>query len=381
MSKENFYQNLPAFRNFSGITENANFRTLPDNWTVIVADVRNSTIAVEEGRYKDVNTIGAGAISCAKSAAGTLQIPFVFGGDGASLVVPPSVLEPVKRRLAGLRALAREQFDLELRVGAVPVTELTKDGAVIEVAKFEIVPGQTVAIFRGGGITRAEEKIKNDAATYQISDESVPSAALDGISCRWQPLPARRGSILSMLVLARVADPDSVYRNLLERLNSIFDGDLDGANPVNVADAKYRTAAECYRDEKRYHSSRWSLSFFSRSIEILLATAVFRLGVRPFIFDPKHYADSMRTHSDYRKFDDMLRMIVDCTEAQGKQIRELFETLRQKGAIYYGIHESSNALMTCYVEDLRDGHHIHFIDGGDGGYTLAALQLKKQMKD
>jgi len=27
--------------------------------------------------------------------------------------------------------------------------------------------------------------------------------------------------------------------------------------------------------------------------------------------------------------------------------------------------------MTCRVSDTRDGNHIHFIDGSDGGYTMA----------
>ena len=35
--------------------------------------------------------------------------------------------------------------------------------------------------------------------------------------------------------------------------------------------------------------------------------------------------------------------------------------------------------MTCYVNGLEDGQHIHFIDGGDGGYAVAAKQLKQQL--
>ena len=37
--------------------------------------------------------------------------------------------------------------------------------------------------------------------------------------------------------------------------------------------------------------------------------------------------------------------------------------------------------MTCYVPSFSDGKHVHFIDGGDGGYAIAAKQLKQQMKD
>ena len=41
---------------------------------------------------------------------------------------------------------------------------------------------------------------------------------------------------------------------------------------------------------------------------------------------------------------------------------------------------SKEALMTCLVFD-RQNQHVHFIDGGDGGYALAAKELKKRMLD
>ena len=36
--------------------------------------------------------------------------------------------------------------------------------------------------------------------------------------------------------------------------------------------------------------------------------------------------------------------------------------------------------MTCLVGNAVDTQPVHFIDGGDGGYTKAASQMKKQMK-
>jgi Protein of unknown function (DUF3095) len=36
--------------------------------------------------------------------------------------------------------------------------------------------------------------------------------------------------------------------------------------------------------------------------------------------------------------------------------------------------------MTCLVFSLEQSRHVHFIDGADGGYALAALQLKAQLQ-
>jgi Protein of unknown function (DUF3095) len=35
--------------------------------------------------------------------------------------------------------------------------------------------------------------------------------------------------------------------------------------------------------------------------------------------------------------------------------------------------------MTCIVQSYN-GNHLHFVDGSDGGYALAAHQLKQQLK-
>ena len=37
-------------------------------------------------------------------------------------------------------------------------------------------------------------------------------------------------------------------------------------------------------------------------------------------------------------------------------------------------------MMTCLVFSLEQSRHVHFIDGADGGYALAALQLKAQLQ-
>jgi hypothetical protein len=73
-------------------------------------------------------------------------------------------------------------------------------------------------------------------------------------------------------------------------------------------------------------------------------------------------------------------MVLNCNMRQAEEIEEYCKGLREREGICYGIHNSADALMTCYVPSFADGAHIHFIDGGSGGYAMAAKQLKEQIK-
>ena len=64
-----FYAGLPVFAEFSAITNSENFAPLPADWHVASCDVRNSTVAVQAGNYKHVNTVGASAVTAMLNAA------------------------------------------------------------------------------------------------------------------------------------------------------------------------------------------------------------------------------------------------------------------------------------------------------------------------
>ncbi len=378
MADEDFYSRLVSFSRFAEIAEDRHYAAVPEDWIVIVADVKGSTEAAEQGRYRDVNTIGAASIACCANVLKDLEFPFVFGGDGATLLIPPHLLEPVSRELSALRKLAAEQFGLTLRVGAVPVKEVFSDTFRIEVAKFELIFGKCVAIFRGGGLAEAERRVKEATGRYAIPPAACPEPNLGGLSCRWQDIPNQNGLVLSLMVLATGPEESRVYSEFLAFLDDVFGGDIQVANPVDAANMAYKSVAQCFRDERRYHA-RLSFSFLYRLTEILVAVLIFKLRIPPGFFDARHYAKMMRRHSDYRKFDDMLRMILDCSASQLEAIQLYLKAAHQRGELYYGMHSSASALMTCYVQDVSDGKHIHFVDGGSGGYTMAAKQLKQQL--
>ena len=56
------YEALEPFTKFEELCDPFHYEELSDDWWVIVTDIQGSTKAIQEGRYKDVNLIGAASI-------------------------------------------------------------------------------------------------------------------------------------------------------------------------------------------------------------------------------------------------------------------------------------------------------------------------------
>ena len=59
---EDFYTGLPPIRGFANVADPVGYRPLPDDWLIGVADVEDSTKAVQAKRFKAVNLAGASVI-------------------------------------------------------------------------------------------------------------------------------------------------------------------------------------------------------------------------------------------------------------------------------------------------------------------------------
>jgi hypothetical protein len=90
---DTFYGGIPVFRGFSSVMDPALYSALPDDWTIGIADIVESTRAIAQARYKAVNMAGASVIAAVANALEGREFPFVFGGDGASFAVAPDDLE------------------------------------------------------------------------------------------------------------------------------------------------------------------------------------------------------------------------------------------------------------------------------------------------
>src|ERR1700740_3000510 len=117
---DTFYGGIPVFRGFTRLMEPQLYSPLPDDWTVGVADIVESTRAIAAKRYKAVNMAGAAVIAAVTNALEGREFPFVFGGDGASFAVALADVERAREALAATAAWVKEDLDLVMRVGLGP---------------------------------------------------------------------------------------------------------------------------------------------------------------------------------------------------------------------------------------------------------------------
>jgi DUF3095 family protein len=144
--------------------------------------------------------------------------------------------------------------------------------------------------------------------------------------------------------------------------------------PPRDLDIESRTHAGSGHPWFRIVASLWTL-LHSMGGRFLFAT-----GIRTPLIDPKRYTRSMIQRSDFRKFDGLLRMVLDVPAAKISALLDFLAAEHARGALVYGVHRASSAIMTCVVFSLKKDSHVHFIDGSDGGYALAAVQFKEQLK-
>lgn len=390
MNSENFYSQLPLLDNFLKITDLGNFVDVPDDWYIVVTDIRGSTKAIEAGKYKEVNLLGACSIVAVLNVAGKTEIPFVFGGDGASLLMGPSLLPAAQKALLATQQLAKTEFDMDLRVGVVPVKVVVAANYPVKIAKFKVSENYSQAVFIGGGLTRATELIKDPAAgnIYSIKNNGVsPTVDFSGLECRWQDIPSKYGEIVTLLVMVRAdfgQQSHQFYRNILKKIQYIY-GKENCLNPIDRKNLKLTLNSTKLIKETlvRASSAGWldrQLYLSKIQLETGLGSLLMNLKLKTEELDWGVYKDIAIAATDYRKFDDMLRMVISGNEWRRKKLTRYLERNYREGKLVYGLHVSDRALMTCLVFE-RGGRQVHFVDGADGGYALAAKDMKQRMNE
>src|SRR6202035_865731 len=155
-TSDSFYSGIPVFRGFGSLMDPALYSPLPDDWSVGVADIVESTKAIAEARYKAVNMAGASVIAAVANALQGREFPFVFGGDGASFAVSPDDLARTREALAASAIWVEESLNLVMRVALVPIATVRAQGLDVRVVRLLPSPNLSYAMFSGGGLGWAE---------------------------------------------------------------------------------------------------------------------------------------------------------------------------------------------------------------------------------
>ncbi|MGO7277634.1 DUF3095 domain-containing protein (plasmid) [Rhizobium ruizarguesonis] len=376
VTDEDFFAEVPLFSKFEGVTDAANYRPLPDGWVLALADIVGSTQAIGAGRYKDVNMAGASVISAVLNAVGKGDYPFVFGGDGALIALPGSLEAAARDALAAAQVWVEEDLGLMLRVAIVPVADTRAEGLDVRVARYSASPNVTYAMFWGGGTSWAERQMK--LGRYGI--DRAPAGTrpdLTGLSCRWSPIDARNGEIVSIIAVPGEGRPGREFQELVGGIVAITTEQNRDSHPVPADGPDLAFSLHGINREAKATAppSRrlWQKLFIF--LQLGITVACYRLGIPLGRFDARRYKRDVADNSDFRKFDDGLKMTIDVDAEHLKRIETLLQQAQAKGVARYGLHRQSSALMTCFVPTPIARDHIHFIDGAAGGYAVAASQI------
>lgn len=372
-----FFQTLPVFAEFEGVADADNYRPLPDDWALATADIVGSTKAIEAGQYKSVNMAGASVISALLNALGRRDLPFVFGGDGALVAFPEASLAKIRQALSSVQAWVADELDLTMRAAIVHMTDIRAKGLDVRVARFQAADEVSYAMFTGGGASWAETEMK--AGRYTI--EPAPPGSrpdLTGLSCRWNPIEAQHGEIVSIIAVPAAAGNGQAFQQLVSDIVALAGEQERGGHPVPLAGPEFSFPPVGIEAEARAAAPKGKRLKPKLVIlgQVILTVVLSKLGLTIGGFDPVQYRRDVVQNSDFRKFDDGLKMTIDI-DAQGlRKIEERLERAERDGICNYGLHRQNSALMTCIVASPLSRDHIHFIDGAAGGYAMAATSLK-----
>jgi hypothetical protein len=373
---DGFYGTIPVFRGFTNLMDPALYAPLPDDWSIGVADIVESTKAIAQARYKAVNMAGASVIAAVTNALDGREFPFVFGGDGASFAVSPGDLDRARDALAATAAWVKEDLDLAMRVALVPVSAIRAQGLDVRVARFGPSANLSYAMFSGGGLGWAEAAMKRGEFAVAVAPPGT-QPDLTGLSCRFEEIPSVRGLILAVLVVpARGAGTDA-FRKVIEDVIALVERSPDAGRPVPPGGPPLKWPPAGVDYEARAQRGG---SLLKRRAGVLAHTlfayVVMRFGIKVGGFVPKTYVQQVVENSDFRKYDDGLRMILDCSSELERALTQRLEKAASDGIVRYGLHRQDAAMMTCFTPSALRSDHVHFIDGARGGYASAATALK-----
>ncbi|MEO9886969.1 MAG: DUF3095 family protein [Balneola sp.] len=377
-----FYSDLTEYRqSISKLMQKEElFADIPSDWHIVLTDILDSTQSIDSGNHEVVNLIATGSIIAVLNIAhdAKISIPFFFGGDGATLLVPSEILEDCLNALSEHQQNCYDNFDLFLRVGNMPVSEVYEKGYRLKLAKGRINKNLSIPIILGGGLHYVERIIKGENDSYKSPKALKNILNLEGMECRWDRIkpPEDQHEILCLLVNSCNRDDQGpVYKKILDKIEEIY-GSHKKRSPISVAGMSLNSTLDRINSEMKIkHGSRNFKFFLKRTF----STAVGKFYLR-FNKEGQKYLNTLVDLTDTLVLDGRINTVISGVSSQHDKLEQFLSKMESNGDIQFGTHRSKESIMSCYVRDRKD-QHIHFVDGGDGGYTKAAGVLKTKFSD
>ncbi|TWR31341.1 DUF3095 domain-containing protein [Mucilaginibacter pallidiroseus] len=352
------------------------FADVPDSWSVIITDIKGSTNAILNGRHHDVNLIATGTIVTVLNIvyAADITIPFFFGGDGATFIVPAHIADNVMQALSAFKTNTYNNFKLDLRAGIVSVEDVYKNNAGLHIAKHSISKSFTIPVLLGSGLSYAEQLIKGPQALLSTEVSEIEEFDLTGMQCRWDRIgpPKNKEEIVTLLVVAKNAEQSEAFGKVMDAIDNIY-GPLFKRQPISISKLRLNATFARLGIEMRAKLGKvnW-LQLIKEWFIMAYGRIYFRTA------SGRRYLKSLVEAADTLVIDGRINTVISGTVQQRKALQDVLDKLEAEGSITFGMHISNASIMSCYVRNLKDGH-IHFVDGSEGGYTQAARMLKSKL--
>lgn len=371
-----FYKELKSTSNFKDLSNEDIYTKVPDDWYLFATDVKDSTKNIEKGMYKQINMLGAMSIISVLNIDRTLELPYIFGGDGAFVLVPRRAYKSARRALVAVRELAREAYGLELRVGSISLEKLASFKKKIFIAKYKSTQEHEQALIKGDGLDYFDYLLKLDDK-YHIKDkkDELYELDLEGLECRWSYIETTKDETISF-ILKCFDEKD--YNEVLESIESIV-GDITIRHPIDENKLQLSFKGK----DLKVEASFLSKSFLGRFITLFKLRFINFLGLllmKYKVGDWENYKKRIVSTTDIEKFDNIVRMVFSISNEEIRKLEEYLSKEFSNKKLVYGIHKSKHALMTCLIFE-RHGKHIHFVDTTNGGYAVAAKDYKKRLQE
>ncbi|MDA9121375.1 DUF3095 family protein [Flavobacteriales bacterium] len=348
------------------------YQKINDNEILILADIENSTEAVANGAYKNINISTTQCIAALRKTCKSV-CKIQHGGDGFVLVTPIDNLIKIAGVMISMRQQILEDFSLNMRCAIWNSSELDNLGVNLHYSSFTFDGGNPQWQFHSNNLGKLERLMRDGVnSVYKRSAKENPD--LSGFRCDFVPI-SKEGGWFGCFIIdfsqTEMTERFISIRKISELIGSISHNET--ICPIDVQDLIWQTdRVELAKLTERTAHYRYRLNFD------FIFRFFNRFGLHwnerwgSLLFNKLH---KLPLSLDFIKYDGQLKFIVCVPDDRKSDFSQELNTLSNYHHFTVGSHWSSRAVITCSV-DSKDGN-LHFIDGEDGGFTLASKQLKK----